>query len=225
MGVAGDPGADQTVRWGSLPAATRVATEGVPMAPMSRRALLRYGAGMAAGLPLALGVGDATWAAGRGTALTVPRQLRELPQPLVLRSSKGQLSVNLTPRQAVVDMNAPGPVTTYAYDGVVPGHTWELEPGDLLKVHLDNQLPMLPSNRDPVKDIDRPHHFTFTNLHTHGLHVSPSDNADNIFVVIEPDQQFDFEFPIPTDHTGGIFWYHPHHHGSVTQQVPRGWPA
>lgn len=30
------------------------------------------------------------------------------------------------------------------------------------------------------------------------------------------------EYTIPCDHTGGTFWYHPHHHGSTSVQMGGG---
>jgi FtsP/CotA-like multicopper oxidase with cupredoxin domain len=68
----------------------------------------------------------------------------------------------------------------------------------------------------------RPHEWTTTNLHTHGLHVSPEGNADNVFVSIAPGEIFDYSIELPADHPGGLFWYHPHRHGGVTQQVRAG---
>ena len=102
-------------------------------------------------------------------------------------------------------------------DGVVPGHTWELRGGDVLTVDLRNRLPELPHR--PMMQMDRPHEWTTTNLHTHGLHVSPSGNGDNVFLEIAPGDRFHYRIPVPEDHPAGIFWYHPHHHGAVTQQV------
>jgi FtsP/CotA-like multicopper oxidase with cupredoxin domain len=40
-------------------------------------------------------------------------------------------------------MGAPAPVSTYTFDHVVPGHTWEVRPGDTLSVDLINRLPAL----------------------------------------------------------------------------------
>jgi FtsP/CotA-like multicopper oxidase with cupredoxin domain len=145
---------------------------------------------------------------------------RALRQPVVLRSHHGGLRVKLTCRPAVVEMGAPKPVRTYTYDGIVPGYTWELKGGDLLRVDLRNQLPALPPQ--PPMTMDRPHAWTTTNLHTHGLHVSPSGKSDNVFLKIPPGHRQLFEIPIPDDHPAGIFWYHPHHHGAVTQQVRGG---
>ena len=42
-----------------------------------------------------------------------------------------------------------------------------------------------------------PHHFNTTNLHFHGVHVSPDGIADNIFRSMEPGQSYDIEIAIP----------------------------
>jgi FtsP/CotA-like multicopper oxidase with cupredoxin domain len=171
----------------------------------------------------------------------------ELPQPNVLKSANGQLSLTLTCRQGTVDLGAAKPVSTCTYDNVVPGYTWELEPGDTLNVNLINNLPVTPAYASGASSFisgnadlgrfacaspftgqlfdgapPRPHQVTNTNLHTHGLHVSPSGNADNIFLDIPPGGTQQFQIPLPSDHPGGLFWYHPHRHGAVTQQVRAG---
>jgi FtsP/CotA-like multicopper oxidase with cupredoxin domain len=143
-----------------------------------------------------------------------------LPQPKVLKSANGELAVTLTARPGVVDMGASQPATTYTYDDVIPGHTWEIDPGDTLRVELVNDLP--PLSHPPPMAMDRPHEWTNTNLHTHGLHVSPSGVADNVFLDVPPGATQLYEIPLPADHPGGIFWYHPHRHGGVTQQVRAG---
>jgi FtsP/CotA-like multicopper oxidase with cupredoxin domain len=191
--------------------------------PLTRRRAIGYGMGAATTLA-APELLEALWPAGTDGAVTAKRgaaaRRRELRQPAVLRSHHGKLRVKLTCRPAVVQMGAPKPVRTYTYDGIVPGYTWELKGGELLRVDLRNHLPELPPQ--PPMTMDRPHEWTTTNLHTHGLHVSPSGNADNIFRKIPPGDRQLFEIPIPDDHPAGIFWYHPHHHGAVTQQVRGG---
>ena len=192
--------------------------------PISRRRMMGYGLG-AAGATLAAGVlegqsaGPASaqaWPPARGPA----RRPRMLPQPRVQRSSRGVLDVRLTAVPAVVDMGAPELVKTYTWNKVVPGYTWEINPGDTLKVHLRNRLPYMAPPEHMV--MDRPHEWTHTNLHTHGLHVSPSGNADNVFIDIPPGEDHRFEIPLPEDHPGGLSWYHPHRHGGVTQQLRAG---
>jgi FtsP/CotA-like multicopper oxidase with cupredoxin domain len=193
----------------------------------SRRRVLQYGAGAVtlAAVPDLL---HARWPGSQQVARAANVSRRagpqmELPHPRVLKSRRGELSLTLTCRPAMVDMGAPVPVKTYTYDGVVPGYTWELDAGDTLRVKLINRLPPLTGMNHPLHmPMTRPHEWTTTNLHTHGLHVSPSGNADNVFRTIPPGERARFKIPIPDDHPAGLFWYHPHHHGAVTQQVRAG---
>jgi FtsP/CotA-like multicopper oxidase with cupredoxin domain len=49
--------------------------------------------------------------------------------------------------------------------------------------------------------------------------VSPNGTSDNVFVSIDPGSSFDYEYQLPEDHPPGVYWYHPHHHGTVATQV------
>src|SRR5205085_6236868 len=143
----------------------------------------------------------------RGALAALTQQVHEgnatraLPQPKVLKSAHGELAVTLTAMPGVVHMGAPRPVKTYTYDNVVPGYTWEVNPGDTLTVDLVNHLPALP--HPPAMEMTRPHEWTWTNLHTHGLHVSPAGIADNIFLEIAPGETQRYEIPLPAHHPGG----------------------
>ena len=94
-------------------------------------------------------------------------------------------------------------------------------PGEILRVSLENKLVPEPGC-DAGPDMNVPHCFNTTNLHTHGLWVSPKDNSDNVGVAIPPGKTFDFEYNIPSEHPAGTFWYHPHRHGSTAMQVGSG---
>src|SRR5829696_3729641 len=131
-----------------------------------------------------------------------------LVEPPVLRSADGHLDVALEAQfgPAMIGGRA---ITTYTYNGHAPGPTLRLQPGDSLGVTLTNQM-------------DQP-----TNLHTHGLHVSPAGNSDNVFVHVMPGETFAYEYAIPRDQTSGLYipglyWYHPHMHGDSTDQVEGG---
>jgi FtsP/CotA-like multicopper oxidase with cupredoxin domain len=39
------------------------------------------------------------------------------------------------------------------------------------------------------------------------------------FISIDPGQAFGYEFQLPADHPPGVYWYHPHRHGLVADQV------
>ncbi|WP_406048665.1 multicopper oxidase family protein [Kribbella sp. NBC_00889] len=170
--------------------------------PISRRRTLAL---------LALGTAStAAGATGWITGLGAPRRnplapadtSQVLSQPEAMASSNGVLDVRLTAapgaRLAGHDTSA------WGYNGTSPGPTLRLRPADLLRVRLVNRL-------------DQP-----TNLHTHGLHVSPQGNGDNPFVTVRPGDSFDYTFRIPANHPAGTFWYHPHHHGTVADQIFAG---
>jgi len=52
--------------------------------------------------------------------------------------------------------------------------------------------------------------------------VSPDRNGDNAFLAVPPGADHRMEITVPASHTGGLFWYHPHHHGGVTQALRAG---
>lgn len=97
--------------------------------------------------------------------------------------------------------------------------TIEVNPGETVRVSLHNQLPADPSC---AQHSDDPHCFNGTNLHTHGLWVSPTGNSDNVLLSIDPGASFQYEYNIPADHPAGTFWYHTHRHGSTALQVASG---
>src|SRR3954451_19727766 len=55
--------------------------------------------------------------------------------------------------------------------------TIEVAPGDTVRVTLNNKLPVDPSCTEPGQATDTPHCFNGTNLHSHGLWVSPTGNS------------------------------------------------
>lgn len=131
------------------------------------------------------------------------------------------------------------------YNGRLVGPTLRTRPGSTLWIDLVNQLPEDPG--DPMgahgahghgagdHDVNIPHGFNVTNLHTHGLHVSPnypsrckgaestcSTVSDNVLVEIPPGKFQKYEIQIPSDHPPGTYWYHAHKHGAVTMQLASG---
>ena len=114
-----------------------------------------------------------------------------------------------------------------SYGGCKSGPLLELHPGNTLRLHLFNDL----SADDPSCYANPPVGlglfsgvgcFNTINLHTHGLHVSPAGNSDNVLLNIAPQTDFVFEINIPDDHPSGTFWYHAHRHGSTAIQVASG---
>jgi suppressor of ftsI len=62
-----------------------------------------------------------------------------------------------------------------------------------------------------------------TNLHFHGMHVSPLGMADNILgLLAAPGDTLHYMVDIPADHPPGLYWYHPHPHGESDRQIDDG---
>ena len=165
------------------------------MQPISRRRALQLG-----GLGLAsIGIGAVglTWRTLSGNTTVAGQALLE---PATLTSTDGLLTVRLEAAEGPVRI-AGRQATALSYNGGVPGPTLRLRPGDRLRVQLVNRL------------------AEETNLHVHGLHVSPERNGDNPFVTVNPGSTFDYDYQLPPDHPSGMFWYHPHHHGIVADQI------
>lgn len=98
----------------------------------------------------------------------------------------------------------------------------EVNPGDTIRISLNNKLPADPSCIQTDQDINNPHCFNGTNLHTHGLWVNPAGNGDNVLISVNPGVRFQYEYNISSDHPAGTFWYHTHRHGSTALQVSSG---
>lgn len=176
------------------------------MEPISRRAAI--GLGLAGAVSAAVGAGGLArlgWpplgAAGQGPGAVGGGE--GLRQPTVLQAVGGVLDVELVASRSTLDIGGrPARLTTY--NGGSPGPTLALAPGDLLRVLL-------------VNDLDAP-----TNLHVHGLHVPPTGAGDDPKVQVDPGSWHQYEYRIPANHPTGLFWYHPHHHGTVADQVFAG---
>ncbi len=106
---------------------------------------------------------------------------------------------------------------TRAYNGRYSGPLIRVAQGDSLHINVVNKL---------TADIDGPVN-TFrlantTNLHLHGLHMSPNAPADDVFRRVLPNSTASYVYEIPSDHTPGTYWYHPHVHGSSSNQQGGG---
>src|SRR6476620_8599039 len=88
------------------------------------------------------------------TPVATPATRRELIQPEVVRSADGVFTETLQAKMAVVDIGAARPATTYTYNGIIPGRSWEVSPGDIMKFQLINDLPPIDSHEPP--DMVRP---------------------------------------------------------------------
>jgi FtsP/CotA-like multicopper oxidase with cupredoxin domain len=158
----------------------------------------------------------------QGAGPTAPPQISEnMPQLEVRRSVNGELDTSLTVQYGD-NVIGNDKVHLRSYEGRLVGPILRVRPGDTLRIDLKNDLPSVGSVH-VHSNTPSPEHFNTTNLHTHGLHVSPKDPADNVFLMLNPgDPVHHYEFKIPRTHPAGTFWYHAHVHGATSIQVSSG---
>lgn len=124
--------------------------------------------------------------------------------PPELSSTAGVLAARLsiTPTTAAVagkQVTFPG-----LYNSLYMPPVLRVQPGDNIRLALVNGGP------------------DASNLHYHGLAVTPLGNSDNVFLSIAPSTTFLYDVPIPATHPQGLFWYHPHVHPLVNEEIAGG---
>lgn len=161
----------------------------------------------------------------------VPEPLRHPDERVAVFDDQADRWVlNTTLNVAVADHTVPRPddggcetFRTRSYEGSLPGPTWRMPAGARLDVEVNNMLPENAATHEDLEGVlNVPHDLNTTNLHTHGLHVSPEEPQDNVLVKIEPGESYQYSFDIPDNHPPGTFWYHPHNHGSVMASMYSG---
>ena len=115
-------------------------------------------------------------------------------------SANGLLDVSLEAGAGKIEL-AGRQGNLLSYNGQIPAPLLEARAGDTVRIKFTNKL------AQP------------TNLHYHGLHIPPTGNADNFMLSVAPNETFLYEFTLPKNHPAGTFYYHPHIHKLVAEQV------
>ncbi|MEU0569466.1 multicopper oxidase family protein [Nonomuraea sp. NPDC005983] len=126
--------------------------------------------------------------------------LRDPPQ---LVSHNGHLRTRLVVERRQVDV-AGRKLWALTYNGRFMPPTLRIRPGDRVELAMENRL-------EP-----------FTNLHVHGLHVSPRGHSDNVLIHLRPGQTFRYSYRFPDNLAPGTYWYHSHAHPISGPQVAGG---
>ncbi|MDX3076731.1 multicopper oxidase family protein [Streptomyces sp. MI02-7b] len=90
------------------------------------------------------------------------------------------------------------------YNGMYMPPTLRVRPGDRIDLTMINRI-----------DED-------TNLHVHGLHVSPRSPSDDIFLAIKDNRSYHYVYRLPRNHPTGTYWYHSHADMMSAAQVAGG---
>uniref|UniRef100_A0A7S4BW91 Plastocyanin-like domain-containing protein n=1 Tax=Chrysotila carterae TaxID=13221 RepID=A0A7S4BW91_CHRCT len=109
---------------------------------------------------------------------------------------------------------------TRSFNSMFGGPSIHTSPGGTLRITVVNELAAEKfSTRGHVNGIRL---IDTTNVHTHGLHVSPRAPGDDMFTEIDAGASHEYIFDIPKDHMPGTHWYHPHFHGSTALHTGGG---
>lgn len=124
--------------------------------------------------------------------------------PIEVVSQNGVLSTTITMQPAVQTIAEQQVTFPALYNGVYTPATLRVQPGDRVRLQFNN-FAVEP-----------------TNLHYHGLAVTPQSNGDNVFLVFDPGDSWTYDFEIPASHPQGLFWYHPHLDPYLNTQLASG---
>ena len=106
----------------------------------------------------------------------------------------------------------------FAFNGETVAPVIRASPGDVLKITYINDLP----SKSPESCAVNPC-MDMTNLHFHGLGVSPDAPQDDVLTMVaKPGQALHYSVHVPRNHPPGLFWYHTHPHGESHRQVLDG---
>ncbi|MGA8875719.1 MAG: multicopper oxidase family protein [Candidatus Korobacteraceae bacterium] len=102
----------------------------------------------------------------------------------------------------------------FFYRGKTDPPTIRVLPGRDISLTYRNRLPVHSSEEcalGPCED--------HTNLHFHGMHVSPDRPQDDVLTMMAmPGQELKYRVEVPSYAAPGLYWYHTHPHGESARQ-------
>jgi suppressor of ftsI len=102
----------------------------------------------------------------------------------------------------------------FAYDGKTIPPVIRVNPGGVIRVHYVDGLPAKSNEECATGPC-----MNMTNLHFHGLHVSPNRPQDDVLTMMaKPGESLDYRVVIPSYAPPGLYWYHTHPHGESARQ-------
>src|SRR6266851_1009067 len=135
-----------------------------------------------------------------------------LSNPPELRAQDHMLSLTLRAGIASDGKNS------FFFNGKRNAPTLRLSPGDQLQITYITALPFKTSESCAITPC-----MDMTNLHFHGLTVSPNAPQDDVLdMMAAPGQTLHYTVRIPKDHPPGLYWYHTHPHGESHRQALDG---
>lgn len=142
----------------------------------------------------------------------IPGELFRAPPEMPITRNGSILSCIIEPKPAQVNVNGID-VRLLTYNGTYPAATIRVKNGDILRIKFRNSLP------HNLGENMLGHDRSVTNIHTHGWHISPANNGDNVLLHHLSGEEFHYEYDLSKQPAGTLGYYHPHVHGGVADQV------
>ncbi len=102
----------------------------------------------------------------------------------------------------------------FSFEGREVPPVIRVSPGQKLQITYLNRMKVSSSE----VCVDGPC-MNMTNLHFHGLHVSPDSPQDDVISMMAmPGESLRYTVDIPLNQPSGLYWYHTHPHGESYQQ-------
>ena len=166
------------------------------------KAVSDFRIGVAATMLAAMSAGPSAAAPPRPSAIAAAAK-PFFATPPEYRSVHGVLAVTIEAQPTRVALGGMT-IDGATYNGVYGGPVLRLKPGDTLRMHFINRLPQA------------------TNVHFHGLAVSPEGHGDNSMHMVGPGESWDYVITLPRDHPPGVYWFHTHGHDFAERQLMGG---
>jgi FtsP/CotA-like multicopper oxidase with cupredoxin domain len=97
----------------------------------------------------------------------------------------------------------------FRYQGKNTPPVIRVQPGSVLNVEYKNELAA-----QSKEDCFGHPCMQMTNLHFHGLHVSPNAPQDDVLdMMASPGETLHYSVQVPSQQPPGLYWYHTHSHG------------
>lgn len=114
--------------------------------------------------------------------------------------------------EAVNDPHSGKGAFRYQNDEIPP--VIHVSPGEALQIRYLNRMSPHSTEQCAAGPC-----MNMTNLHFHGLHVSPESPQDDVISMMAmPGQSLHYRVDIPLDQPPGLYWYHTHPHGESYRQ-------
>jgi len=106
----------------------------------------------------------------------------------------------------------------FSFDGKNEPPVIRASPGDSIRITYQNRMPVIAQGKCATGPC-----MNMTNLHFHGLHVSPNSPQDDVLSMLAmPGDSLEYKVDIPRNQPPGLYWYHTHPHGESYKQVLDG---